>query len=54
MLDSTPKAHSTFEHDQTLHQQKAVLPKTKGTPINGTLLLLKHLAAFCMLGNVTA
>ena len=31
MLDRTPKAHS-FEHDQTLYQQKAVLPKTKGTP----------------------
>jgi hypothetical protein len=37
MLDRTPKAHS-FEHDQTLYQQKAVLPKTKGTPTNGTLL----------------
>ena len=30
MLDRTPKAHS-FEHDQTLYQQKAVLPKTKGS-----------------------
>jgi hypothetical protein len=54
MLDRTPKAHSTFEHDQTLHQQKAGLPKTKGTPTNGTLLVLKYLAALCMLGNVTA
>ena len=36
-----------------LHQ-KATLPKTKGTLTNGTLLLLKSLAAFCMLGNVTA
>jgi endonuclease I len=55
MLDHTPKAHS-FEHDQPLHQQKAVLPKTftKGTLTNGTLLLLKSLAAFCMLGHVTA
>ena len=53
MLDHTPKAHS-FEHDQPLHQQKAALPKTKGTLTNGTLLLLKSLAAFCMLGNVTA
>jgi hypothetical protein len=56
MLDRTPKAHS-FEHDHeplALHQQKAALPKTKGAPTNGTLLLLKSLAAFCMLGNVTA
>ena len=36
-----------------LHQ-KATLPKTKGTLTNGTLLLLKSLVAFCMLGNVTA
>jgi hypothetical protein len=34
--------------------QKAALPKAKGTLTNGTLLLLKCLAAFCMLGNVTA
>ena len=53
MLDHTPKAHS-FEHDQPLYQQKAALPKTRGTPTNGTHLLLKYLAALCMLGNVTA
>jgi len=38
--------------NQQLDTPKATLPKTKGTLTNGTLLLLKSLAAFCMLGNV--
>jgi hypothetical protein len=39
---------------QTPVPEGGALPKTKGTLTNGTLLLLKCLAAFCMLGNVTA
>ena len=54
MLDHLTKAHGcSLGHDKPLYQ-KAALPKTKGTLTNGTLLLLKCLAAFCMLGNVTA
>jgi hypothetical protein len=54
MLDHSTKAHGcSLGHDKPLYQ-KAALPKTKGTLTNGTLLLLKCLAAFCMLGNVTA
>ena len=53
MLDHLTKAHGcSLGHDKLLYQ-KAALPKTKGTLTNGTLLLLKCLAAFCMLGNVT-
>jgi hypothetical protein len=54
MLDDSPKAHGcSLGHNKPLYQE-AVLPKTKGALTNGTLLLLKYLAAFCMLGNVTA
>ena len=54
MLDHLTKAHGcSLGHDKPLYQ-KAALPKIKGTLTNGTLLLLKCLAAFCMLGNVTA
>jgi surface protein len=54
----TPSPWQTSHPNLTLTRfslhQKATLPKTKGTLTNGTLLLLKSLAAFCMLGNVTA
>ena len=55
MLDRTPKTRgcSLAGHDKPFHQ-KVALPKTKGTATKGTLLLLKSLTAFCMLGNVTA
>ena len=54
MHDHSTKAHGcSLGHDKPLYQ-KAALPKIKGTLTNGTLLLLKCLAAFCMLGNVTA
>ena len=54
MHDHSTKAHGcSLGHDKPLYQ-KAALPKTKGTLTNGTLLLLKCLAAFCMLGHVTA
>ena len=53
MLGRTPKAYGHSLGHKSL-QQKAALPKTKGTLTNGTLLLLKYLAAFCMLDNVTA
>ena len=53
MLGRTPKAYGHSLGHKSL-QQKAALPKTKGTLTSGTLLLLKYLAAFCMLGNVTA
>ena len=52
----TPSPWQTSHPHLTLTRfsmhQKATLPKTKGTLTNGTLLLLKSLAAFCMLGNV--
>merc|ERR1740139_606563 len=52
MHDRTSKALGTVETSNHSYQAKAPLKATR-TKMNGTFLL-KCLAAFCMLGNVTA
>ena len=49
MLGHTTKTHGSHGPDKRSHQKQAALTKVKGTP-----LLLKYLAAFCVLHNVGA